>query len=49
VTERGAHAELMALGGIYAELFSLQAAAYADDSLEPVDGARGAIGGGAPF
>jgi ATP-binding cassette, subfamily B, bacterial len=29
VVEGGAHAELMARGGIYAELFGLQASAYA--------------------
>ena len=28
VSECGSHAELMALGGTYAELFELQAAAY---------------------
>ncbi|WP_291802136.1 hypothetical protein [Cellulomonas sp.] len=28
VTESGSHDELVALGGLYAELFDLQAAAY---------------------
>jgi ATP-binding cassette subfamily B protein len=28
VTELGSHADLMALGGTYAELFELQATAY---------------------
>ena len=28
VTERGAHADLLALGGQYAELFTLQASQY---------------------
>ncbi len=32
ITERGKHAELMAAGGTYRELFSLQARAYADES-----------------
>jgi ATP-binding cassette, subfamily B, bacterial len=31
ITELGTHAELMAVGGTYRELFSLQARAYADD------------------
>jgi len=43
--EQGTHAELMALHGRYAELFTLQAAAYTGDSLdrpeEIVTGARG--------
>jgi ATP-binding cassette subfamily B protein len=30
VVESGSHAELMATEGLYAELFSLQAAAYLD-------------------
>jgi ATP-binding cassette subfamily B protein len=29
IAESGAHEELIALGGIYAELYALQAAAYA--------------------
>jgi ABC-type multidrug transport system fused ATPase/permease subunit len=32
VVEAGDHEALMALGGIYAELFTLQAAAYLDVS-----------------
>jgi ATP-binding cassette subfamily B protein len=28
IVDRGSHAELMARGGLYAELYSLQAAAY---------------------
>ena len=31
VREHGTHDSLMALGGLYAELFTLQAAAYLDD------------------
>jgi ATP-binding cassette subfamily B protein len=30
VTEQGSHAELMALGGCYAQLFDLQASGYAE-------------------
>jgi ATP-binding cassette subfamily B protein len=30
VVEHGTHAELIDLGGLYAEMFSLQAAAYRD-------------------
>jgi ATP-binding cassette subfamily B protein len=38
ITESGSHAELMALDGHYAELFSLQAAAYlGDQDTEPRD------------
>jgi ATP-binding cassette, subfamily B, bacterial len=39
VVEEGAHAELMAAGGLYAELFSLQARAYVES--EPVSGREG--------
>ncbi|MBL7495437.1 ABC transporter ATP-binding protein [Frankia sp. CNm7] len=35
LTESGTHRELMALAGQYAELFTLQAAAYLDDAPEP--------------
>jgi ATP-binding cassette, subfamily B, bacterial len=35
VVESGSHAELMAADGLYAELFSLQAAAYLDSSPSP--------------
>jgi len=35
VTEQGTHQELMARGGGYAELFTLQARAYLDDADEP--------------
>ena len=35
VTEHGTHAELMARAGTYAELFTLQAAAYSDDGPSP--------------
>jgi ATP-binding cassette subfamily B protein len=35
VSEQGSHAELMAAEGHYAELFSLQAAAYLDQADEP--------------
>jgi ATP-binding cassette subfamily B protein len=37
IAEHGSHSELMALGGVYAELFTLQAAAYHQPSP---DGAR---------
>ena len=40
ITEAGSHAELMALGGHYAELFSLQARAYLhEDAPESTSGA----------
>ncbi len=32
IVEHGTHAQLMALGGLYAELFNLQAAAYVDSA-----------------
>jgi ATP-binding cassette subfamily B protein len=32
LVEQGTHAELMALAGVYAELFTLQAAAYQEES-----------------
>jgi ATP-binding cassette subfamily B protein len=32
IVERGSHRELIAIGGLYAELFRLQAAAYLDDA-----------------
>lgn len=35
VTEEGTHDELMRLGGLYAELFTLQAAAYLDPPAAP--------------
>ena len=35
LVEQGTHAELMALGQRYAELFTLQAAAYTGDPLDP--------------
>ena len=35
LVEQGTHAELMALGARYAELFTLQAAAYTGDPLDP--------------
>jgi len=35
ITESGTHRELMTLGGQYAELFNLQAAAYIDDPTPP--------------
>jgi ABC-type multidrug transport system fused ATPase/permease subunit len=31
VVESGSHSELVALGGLYAELFALQARAYVDE------------------
>jgi ATP-binding cassette, subfamily B, bacterial len=37
ITERGTHAELMAAGGTYRELFSLQASAYVDVSPQVAD------------
>jgi ATP-binding cassette subfamily B protein len=43
IVERGTHAELMAVGGQYAELYTLQASSYLDGSTAPVpnDGATG--------
>ncbi len=35
IVEHGSHQELMARGGMYAELFTLQAAAYVDNLFEP--------------
>jgi ATP-binding cassette subfamily B protein len=37
VIEEGDHASLMALGGLYADLYGLQAAAYALDDARPAD------------
>jgi ATP-binding cassette, subfamily B, bacterial len=36
VTEYGSHAELMAAGGSYARLYTLQAARYRQNGCEPV-------------
>lgn len=38
IVEKGSHAELMATGGRYSELYRLQAAAFVDD--EPPDFTR---------
>jgi ATP-binding cassette subfamily B protein len=38
ITESGTHDELMARAGRYAELFSLQAAAYLGETPRPVSG-----------
>jgi ATP-binding cassette, subfamily B, bacterial len=48
IVEHGSHAELMAQQGIYAELFSLQAANYLDGRAEPPDGASPRTGVGQP-
>jgi ATP-binding cassette subfamily B protein len=34
IVEQGSHAELMAVDGLYAELFSIQASAFIDDEIE---------------
>lgn len=40
VAESGTHGELMALGGIYARLFTLQAAGYREESTRPREEVR---------
>jgi ATP-binding cassette subfamily B protein len=43
LVEEGTHAELMALGGRYAQLFTLQAAAYTGEPIDDGSGADAAV------